>query len=252
MIESTTDTLDYEFDNPELLQEALTHASSADARLESNERLEFLGDSVLGFVVCEYLFNTYPDLLEGELTKIKSSVVSRTTCAKVSQSARFAHLLTLGKGVSPGSELPTSIAAAVFESLIAAIYLDGGMDAARAFVIRHLKPHIEEAEASNHQRNFKSVLQHFAQKHLPTPPEYVLMAEKGPDHDKEFQVCVSLCDRTFEPAWAASKKEAEQRAALHALREVGLVVDDDSNGSVDLHPEKDYSRIAAELIGEAE
>jgi len=110
----------------------------------------------------------------------------------------------------------------VFESLIAAIYLDGGIRAARAFILRMVKPYIHEAAESNHQQNFKSVLQQIAQRHLPTNPMYVLMDEKGPDHAKAFEVCVQIDGRNFTSAWANSKKQAEQQAALNALCELGI------------------------------
>jgi len=214
--------LGYRFKDAAILTEALTHASFAGDRLQSNERMEFLGDAILGFVVCEYLFSTYPDLLEGDLTKIKSAVVSRRVCAEISESNNMAEMLSLGKGMAGRPDLPSSVAAAVLESLIAAIYLDGGIDEARKFILRFTKPFIDEAADSTHQQNFKSVLQQYAQKHLPTNPTYVLMDEKGPDHCKCFEVCVEVEGRRSSPAWANSKKQAEQDAALNALKELGL------------------------------
>lgn len=222
MVEKAAEVLGYRFKNPDLLKEALTHASVADDRLRSNERMEFLGDAILGFVVCEYIHNAYPELLEGDLTKIKSAVVSRRVCAKISQANNMAEMLNLGKGMSGRTGLPSSVAAAVLESLIAAIYLDAGMDEARAFILRHMVPFIEEAADSAHQQNFKSVLQQHAQKHLASNPTYVLLDEKGPDHSKCFEVCVEVEGRRCNSAWANSKKEAEQKAALNALHELGL------------------------------
>jgi ribonuclease-3 len=215
--------LGYTFENEGIIAEALTHASSAGHRLESNERLEFLGDAILGCVVCEHIFNCYPDLLEGDLTKIKSAVVSRKVCAEVSQKLNLGALLNLGKGMTSRPSLPSSIEAAVLESVIAAVYLDGGMEPARAFIIENFRPFIDEAAQSAHQRNYKSVLQHYAQKQMPVAPTYVLLDEKGPDHSKCFEVCVEVGGRRFSPAWANSKKEAEQQAALNALRELDLV-----------------------------
>ncbi|MFN3167827.1 MAG: ribonuclease III [Phycisphaeraceae bacterium] len=222
MIEKAADILGYRFKDEALLTEALTHASSADCRLQSNERMEFLGDAILGFVVCEYLFQKFPDLLEGDLTKIKSAVVSRRVCAKISKSIHLEQMLNLGKGMSGRPALPSSVAAAVFESIIAAIYMDGGIRSARAFVVRMMKPYIHEAADSAHQQNFKSVLQQIAQRHLPTNPCYVLLDEKGPDHAKAFEVCVQIDGRNFGSAWANSKKQAEQQAALNALCELGI------------------------------
>lgn len=222
MLDKATEVLGYRFQDPALLSEALTHASSAGDRLQSNERMEFLGDAILGFVVCEYLHQTYPELLEGDLTKIKSAVVSRRVCAEISEAGDMASMLSLGKGMAGRPDLPSSVAAAVLESLIAAIYLDGGMDHARTFILKHVVPFIEEAENSAHQKNFKSVLQQYAQKHLPTNPTYVLLDEKGPDHLKCFEVCAEVNGRRSTSAWANSKKEAEQGAALNALLELGL------------------------------
>jgi len=221
--EHAAEILDYRFREEAILIEALTHASCADHRVNSNERLEFLGDAILGFLVCEYLYENFPNLLEGDLTKIKSTVVSRRVCARVSEQLDLCTLLSLGKGMTTRPEIPSSVAAAVFESVIGAIYLDGGLDAARGFVMSYLPPIIEEAADSAHYRNFKSLLQQFAQKHLPVNPSYVVLDEKGPDHAKAFEVCVELDGRRFESAWARSKKEAEQQAALHALEELELI-----------------------------
>ncbi|MFW6058944.1 MAG: ribonuclease III [Phycisphaeraceae bacterium] len=233
MVEEAAAVLGYEFKDESLLNEALTHASSAGDRLKSNERMEFLGDAILGFVVCEYLYNHFTDLLEGELTKIKSTVVSRRVCAEVSQEINLAGMLNLGKGMAERDDLPHSIAAAVLESIIAAIYLDGGMEPAREFILRHMTAYIDEAATSTHQHNFKSVLQQYAQKALPHNPTYILLDEKGPDHAKAFEVCVDIGGRRFPPTWANSKKEAEQKAALEALKELGLA-EIDAQGQIDL------------------
>jgi ribonuclease-3 len=229
VIEQAASVLGYRFSRESLLTEALTHASVAGHRLQSNERMEFLGDAILGFVVCEYLFHTFPDLLEGELTKIKSAVVSRRVCAKISHQINLAEMLSLGKGMAGRPSLPNSVAAAVLESIIAAIYLDGGLEPARHFILQHMKPFIDEAAASSHQHNFKSALQQYAQKHLPANPIYVLLDEKGPDHAKCFEVCVEINGQRFSSAWANCKKDAEQKAALAALHELELleVADDD-------------------------
>ncbi len=226
MLKKASQLVGYPFKDEAILTEALTHASIAGHRLESNERLEFLGDAILGFVVSEYICQEYPELLEGELTKIKSAVVSRKSCAKVSQKLKLDTLLNLGKGMINRPALPSSIAAAVFEATIAAIYLDGGMEPARAFILEHMGPLIEQSAQSTHQHNFKSVLQQYAQRHLPGNPQYMLLDEKGPDHSKAFEVCVDIDGRRFDSAWANSKKEAEQKAALLALVELGVVMRD--------------------------
>lgn len=215
--------LKYRFSDRQLLEQALIHASVADDRLASNERLEFLGDAVLGYVVCEHLYREYDDLLEGELTKIKSAVVSRSLCARIAKELGLDRLIALGKGMQVRDDLPPSLAAAVFESVIGAIMLDGGIESARQFILTQMHPHIDEAASSGHQQNFKSVLQQHAQAHMEHQPVYVLVAETGPDHAKRFEMAVQLGGRRFESCMAASKKQAEQKAAFRALEELGLI-----------------------------
>lgn len=212
--------IDYQFQNPHGLQEALTHASGADNRLASNERLEFLGDAVLGFVVCELLFHRYPQYLEGDLTRIKSAVVSRQTCARVSTRLGMQEFLILGKGMTTEPSVPTSVLADVFESLLAAIYLDGGYSAAQRFVERLMGPEIERVIADDVGDNYKSALQQLAQREYASTPTYHVLAEKGPDHSKCFQVAAEVGKVRYPAAWGHSKKEAEQRAALNALKEL--------------------------------
>ncbi len=226
------DLTGYRFQDGELLSLALTHSSVADSRLESNERMEFLGDAVLGLVVCQELYERYDDLLEGQMTKIKSSVVSRRTCAEVTEALGLCELLYLGKGMPTPERLPQSVSAAVFESLIGGIYLDGGLSPAREFILAHLLSFIEEAFENEHQRNFKSVLQQVAQRRWSTTPEYHLLDEKGPDHSKCFEVAVSIAGRHFSSAWGMSKKEAEQEAARRALEELGVVEEEPDPGAV--------------------
>src|SRR5438132_1523876 len=127
MLELCEAALEYRFENRDLLRNCLTHASGANHRLASNERLEFLGDAILGAVVCEMLYHRFPEETEGELTRIKSIVVSRSTCAKISEALALPTFLLLGKGLSVNETVPMSVAAAVFESLIAGVYLDGGL-----------------------------------------------------------------------------------------------------------------------------
>ncbi len=231
MIDQASDVLGYTFKNPDLLEAALRHASCADHRLDSNERMEFLGDAVLGMVVSDFLYREYPEYLEGELTKIKSNVVSRRVCALVTKQLDLHRMLALGKGMSNRPSVPSSVAAAVFESVIAAIYLDGGIVQARKFILKVMRPIIREAARSTHQENFKSVLQHYAQRFLPCNPTYVLLDEKGPDHAKAFEVAVEVEGKQFGSAWANSKKEAEQNAALNALSEMGMA-EVDEEGTV--------------------
>ncbi len=219
--------LGYSFRDPDLLRKALTHASVAECRLSSNERLEFLGDTILGLVACELIYEMFPALLEGEMTKIKSTVVSRQTCAAIARDLGLDSLLSLGKGMKTSQSLPPSLAAAVLEALIAAIYLDGGLEPARALLGPVLRPLIERAEASGHQENFKSVLQQHAQQWFNDTPSYVVLDEKGPDHSKCFEVCVEIGARRFKSSWGQSKKQAEQQAALYALHELGVAIEDE-------------------------
>lgn len=222
-IERCEEVIGYQFEDPDLLELALTHASVASVRLESNERLEFLGDAVLSLVTCRELYDRYTDLLEGQMTKIKSSVVSRRTCAVIAAETGIVELLLLGKGMPLPSGLPQSVTAAVFEAIIGAIYLDGGLAPASRFILEHLGSHIDEAFANEHQRNYKSLLQQHAQRRWSTTPDYQLLDEKGPDHSKCFEVAVCIGGRHFSSAWGMSKKEAEQEAARRALSELGLV-----------------------------
>ena len=199
---------------------ALTHSSGATSRVESNERLEFLGDAILGMVVCQELFHSYPDLLEGELTRIKSVVVSRETCAAVSEQLGLEECLFLGKGMTAQSSIPKSLLADVFESLIAAIYLDGGFDAARDFIERHVFAFIQPVADGDAGGNYKSDLQHYAQRVFGRTPTYLMLDEQGPDHEKNFQIAACIGDQQFDAAWGQSKKQAEQMAAQNALRQL--------------------------------
>ncbi len=219
--------LEHCFEDRELLEKVLTHASVSESRLGSNERLEFLGDAILGQVICEMIFDRFPDLLEGEMTKIKSTAVSRRTCALIAQAIGLDELLRLGKGMQSHSELPSSLAAAVLEAVIAGLHIDGGPEVARSFIVRHFHPIIEQAARSGHQQNFKSVLQQFAQRSTQETPSYRVLDEKGPDHAKAFKIAVELNGRRFDSAWGQSKKQAEQEAALNALTELGIIAPDD-------------------------
>jgi ribonuclease-3 len=210
----------YAFRQPELLRAALTHASGADTRLASNERLEFLGDAVLGLVTCEQLFLRFPEYQEGDLTKIKSVVVSRRTCARFSKALNLGDFLFLGKGMHAHTIVPSSMLADVFESLVAAIYLDGGLEAAKAFILRYVGPEVEQVAEGAHGGNFKSVLQQVAQREFGATPQYHMLDEKGPDHSKCFKIAAVIGRRTYAAAWGRNKKEAEQKAAMNALAQI--------------------------------
>ncbi len=232
LLDQCQTALNYRFHDIELLAMCLTHASSARTRLHSNERLEFLGDTILGVVVCEALYHRFPESSEGELTRIKSIVVSRATCATMAARVRLEEFVLVGKGLDHGGHIPSSILAGTFEGLIAGIYLDGGLEAAREFLTPLITPEIESSAATLHEQNFKSLLQHIAQKKFGATPMYRLLDERGPDHSKVFHISVVVAGRVFPAAWGANKKEAEQTAAQHALEELlGDDAGEDRNAS---------------------
>jgi len=212
----------YKFSNRNLLTEAFVHSSSVGDRLSSNERLEFLGDAILAAVICCALFERFPSYMEGDLTKIKSMLVSRRTCARITKRLELHNFLKIGKGMSSSRALTNSLAAGLLEALIAAIYIDGGFDAARGFVLRAFTAEINLTDAEQSQGNFKSVLQQHAQQQLNATPVYALLDEKGPDHDKCFESEVVIGEHHFPSAWGTNKKEAEQKAAFNALVELGV------------------------------
>jgi ribonuclease-3 len=215
----------YKFSNRNLLTKAFAHSSAVDDRLFSNERLEFLGDAVLAAVICRKLFERFPSYMEGDLTKIKSMLVSRRTCARVTKRLGLQEFLKIGKGMASNRALTSSLAASLLEAIIAAIYIDGGFDSAGDFILRAFAPEIEQADAEQSHGNFKSLLQQYAQQELNTTPVYALLDEKGPDHDKCFESEVVIAERHFPSAWGTNKKEAEQKAAFNALVELGVLTD---------------------------
>jgi len=216
-LEKCQETIGYRFKHPDLLALALTHASAASTRLKSNERLEFLGDSVLAMVVCHELYKRHEDLLEGEMTRVKSAVVSRRTCASIATALGLCPMIRLGRGMPAPTKLPGSVKAAVLEAVIGAVFLDGGLRAARSFVLKHVRPYIEQALRNEHGRNYKSLLQQVCQRRQNSTPEYRVLDEKGPDHSKCFEVGVQINGRCYPSAWGPSKKQAEQEAARRAL-----------------------------------
>jgi ribonuclease-3 len=220
------ETIGYKFSNTDLLRQALMHASATGNRIESNERLEFLGDAILGMVICHELFIRFPRYLEGELTKIKSMVVSRRTCTRIAKNIGLGQFLCVGKGMGGLAKLPSSCTAAVLEAIIGAIYIDGGDSAARSFILRHMGYLLDQADASQHQNNFKSMLQQHAQRIMDATPVYEILDEKGPDHSKCFEVGVLIGNQRFASAWGTSKKDAEQLAAYYALQELKLIAGD--------------------------
>ena len=209
----------YLFRRVGLLRKALTHSSVKDERNPSNERLEFLGDAILGMAISEYLFSLMPENDEGDLTKVKSVVVSSHTLARLGEELGLEKYLLIGKGIRLRKEIPRSLIANAVEAIIAAVYLDRGMEAARHFVLDHLHSYVQEVLADDHrEKNYKSLLQQRAQKEFSATPTYHVLSSTGPDHSKSFRVSAMVGDRKFPPGHGDSKKEAEQDAARTALR----------------------------------
>jgi ribonuclease-3 len=206
----------------QIYRRAMTHSSFLNEQglpaWEGNERLEFLGDAVIGLVVTQALFEIYPEKKEGELSKIKSVVVSRATLAKCAREKGLARPLRLGVGeTKSGGKGRHSILAAVCESFVGAIYLDLGFEAARIFCLRLLEPIIEEFGKGDLAQDDKSRLQELVQRRTGQIPRYRVVKSEGPDHDKWFVVEVSLRNRNIAQGEGSSKKNAEQSAAQNAL-----------------------------------
>lgn len=215
--------LEYHFNDASLLKEAFTHSSLADGRLNSNERLEFMGDSVLSLVICRTLYDRFPTYQEGDLTKIKSMLVSRKTCADITNALGLTRFLRVGKGTDKTRAISGSIAAGCLEAVVAAIYFDGGLEAAERFILRRFDALIQQVDAEQHQNNFKSVLQQHCQRVFNRTPLYELLDEKGPDHNKCFEIAAVVEHRRFQGAWGVTKKDAEQLAARNALIELDVI-----------------------------
>jgi ribonuclease-3 len=184
--------------------------------------MEFLGDAIFGMIACEQLYHRFPDFQEGDLTRIKSAVVSRRACSRFSEALGIGQFLFLGRGMSAQemAQVPTGMLADLYESLVAAIYLDGGLEAARSFILKQLTPEIEAVAGGNQGNNYKSQLQQVAQREYNLTPQYVVLDEKGPDHSKCFKVAAVIGGHTHPGAWGRTKKEAEQRAAMNALAQI--------------------------------
>lgn len=212
--------LGYQFKDKAYLAEAITHASVADSRLVSYERLEFLGDSILGFVVSDYLFVTFPNWLEGDLTQVKSHVVSRESCSVIGRQLGLEKCLMVGKGVGSRGGVPKSLLANAFESIVAAVYLDGGMEPVKDFLMPLIIHRVKETVDGDFAKNYKADLQQYAQKRYGVPPVYEMQGSRGPDHEKWFKVSARVNKKSYAPSWGKNKKQAEQRAAANALAEI--------------------------------
>ena len=218
--------IDYKFKDESLLRLAMTHSSYANehhgTHLQCNERLEFLGDSVLGFVTAGYLFTHYPDLPEGDLTKLRAAVVCEGALDEIAHEIGIPEAIRLGHGEEMGGgRKRASILADATEALLGAIFMDGGIEPARAFVLRFIPHKVEVALAGGAFKDYKTMLQEIVQKNKQETLEYRLAGQSGPDHDKRFKMELPLNSNVFAEGIGKSKKEAEQMAAKKALENMG-------------------------------
>jgi len=219
-IDEIEERLGYMFTHKELLIMALTHRSFVNeqkAPTPHNERLEFLGDSVLGLTVADYLYRRLPEHPEGALSQLRSKLVDAASCAARFRALQLEEFLRLGRGeqITEGKN-KTSICADAFEAIVGAIYLDGGLPITKSFLLCHFEAVIEEVIGSP-PRNYKAELQDYAQRKHQVVPVYKVTQETGPDHAKMFHVSVSINGEEIGLGLGSSKKEAEQRAAFEAL-----------------------------------
>ncbi|MGL4913667.1 MAG: ribonuclease III [Romboutsia sp.] len=215
--------IEYNFKNKEYILEALTHSSYSNENKEYdfNERLEFLGDSVLSIVVSEYLFRKETNLPEGELTKLRANIVCEESLSEVANEIKLGEHMLLGKGEeATGGRQRISILADAFEAVIAAIYLDGGLESARAFVLKYMESIILDSRKGKIFRDYKTHLQEVLQGQGENNIWYKLVEEKGPDHNKRFVMEVGVNETVLGTGEGKSKKEAEQLAARVALKDI--------------------------------
>lgn len=219
--------LGYKFKNIKLLENALTHSSYANEVRNghtSNERLEFLGDSVLSVIVADYLFNNFSDIPEGELTKLRASLVCEKSLCAFSREISLGDFLLLGKGEEKGGgRQRDSILADAFEAVLAAIYIDGGMDVARKYVLRFVKAELKNRDDEVF-KDYKTALQEIIQRNPEENVTYILKSEHGPDHNKVFEVEVHLNSNVIGTGKGKNKKQAEQMAAKQALELMGAKI----------------------------
>lgn len=221
------ESLDLEFANKHLLEEAMTHRSflnESKTTLSSNERLEFLGDSILSFLVSSHLFKTFPDIPEGELTNLRSATVKTTTLAMVAQRLNLGAYLRLSHGEEDGGGRQNpSLLADTFEALIGALYLDRGLEVTRSFLKKHLFHLIPEIISTRAYVDFKSDFQERVQEKYRISPSYKVLKEEGPDHAKIFHVAVYINGVEHGVGSGKSKQEAEQEAARSALSNLRMI-----------------------------
>lgn len=217
--------LKYKFNNVELLKNALVHSSYANevrGNTHSNERLEFLGDSVLSIVVADHIYHKYPTMPEGELTRMRASLVCEKTLCAFSRELGIGEYLLLGRGEDKnGGRERDSILADAFEAVLAAIYLDGGMVAAKKHILNTVLRDLEHHCDEDSFKDYKTTLQEIIQRNPEESVSYTLIDESGPDHDKQFTVAVKLNSNIIGTGVGKSKKQAEQMAAHQALKLMG-------------------------------
>ena len=211
--------LGYTFKDKSLLETALTHTSFAyEKGVQSNEKLEFLGDSILEFLSSIYIYKNYSKLKEGEMTKVRAQVVCEASLYKIATAHNFSDFLHLGKSEKmAGKDVKPAILADSVEAVIAAMYLDGGLEPANSFITKNLKDEVEYASKNVGQKDYKTVLQEILQKHGNVHIEYKIIKETGPDHNKKFVAEVIMNGKILEQGEGKSKKQAEMEAAKHAI-----------------------------------
>lgn len=217
VLESLQERMEYRFQDIRLLRKALTHASLAADGLGSNERLEFLGDSVAGLAVAEELFRLSPGRTVGEMTAVKSAVVSRQTMARVARGLQLQDCLQVDKGLGQRTAFPPSLLANAYEAVTGAIFLDSGFDEAARFVLRTLRAELEELQDQKLCISCKSLLQQMVQAEGRRPPAYKMEKKIGPDHDTSFLAVVKIGRLSYSGTWGKTKKAAEESAAKEAL-----------------------------------
>lgn len=227
MIKNFEKNINYYFNNKEIIKEALTHSSYAnetqDNNVKFNERLEFLGDSVLSLVISNYLFKKFPDIPEGQLTKLRAKIVCEPSLADVARSIQLGDSLKLGRGEEiTGGRTRTSILADGFEAVLAAIYIDNDFVTVEKFILDIMESKINQAVSGDLLLDYKTRLQEIIQSQTTKNLNYQLYDEKGPDHNKTFYVHVMLEDKILGSGKGSNKKEAEQQAAKEAIQEVDI------------------------------
>lgn len=221
-LEILEQNIGYTFKNKELLKRALTHTSYAyEKHIQSNEKLEFLGDSILEFISSKYLYEKFPKLKEGEMTKVRADIVCEKSLYEIAKRHNFSDFLYLGKSeISSNKEVRPAIMADSVEALIAAIYFDSDLNNAEEFIIANLKQAAEIASKHVGQKDYKTVLQEILQKHGEVKIEYTIIKEEGPDHDKVFTAEVKYNDIYLAKGEGKTKKAAEMEAASKAIEKL--------------------------------